>query len=494
MNAERRPAADAIVQRSRAVTYGELSEQVSALASFLATAGLQREHRVGILLENSPEYVAAYYGVLAAGGVAVALNTAARAVDLANWIRHSRAAWLIADAAHGELAALLTHLPEEVGAIIVGEYSGDRRASTSWHEALATKLTTLPTIVADRSLAAIVYTSGTSGQPKGVMLSHRNLAANVQSILDYLEIVADDRAMNVLPFYYSYGNSVLHTHLSVGACVVLENNLVYPHRVLEQMVSRRVTSFAGVPSTYALLLNRTKLVDYDLGTVRYVTQAGGAMAPALTRRLREAMPNARLFVMYGQTEATARVTYLPPDRLEAKLGSVGVAIPRVTIRICDESGQELPAGQVGEICVAGENVMLGYWDDPQGTARVLRDGWLHTGDMARRDPEGYLYIEGRRSDMIKTGAHRVHPKEIEEVIAEIDDVAEVAVVGVDDEILGQVIKAVIVLRPGRAEDPMQLKAHCRDRLASYKLPKLIEYVSELPRTASGKIRRFMLTH
>jgi acyl-CoA synthetase (AMP-forming)/AMP-acid ligase II len=259
------------------------------------------------------------------------------------------------------------------------------------------------------------------------------------------------------------------------------------------MVTERVQGFSGVPSTYALLLSRVALESYDLSALRYMTQAGGGMPAAAIQRLTQRLPHVRFFVMYGQTEATARLSYLPPERLSEKLGSAGIAIPGVRLEIRDERGHPVPAGTVGEIWARGDNIMPGYWHDPQTTATVLVDGWLKTGDMATMDDDGYLFIQGRRSDMIKSGAHRINPKDIEEVIAEIDGVAEAVVVGVEDEILGQVIKAVIVPAPGRKLDVLSVKAHCRDRLASYKIPKLIELANELPKTASGKVKRFELS-
>lgn len=488
-SARTRPQAEAVVYEQRRVSYGELWRDVEAVARFLRARGLPPGGRVALVAENSPEYIAAYYGVLAAGGTVVALNTAARERDLLNWITHSGATWLFAHGGHTAWPALSRLCG--VNVVRIGDASG---AGIPWCDVLASA--PVPGMADPRPLpdspAAIIYTSGTTGRPKGVTLSHRNLAANVRSILSYLPLGADARTLNVLPFYYSYGNSVLHTHLAAGGCLILENSLTYPHRVVERIAQESVTGFNGVPSTYALLLSRVNLESYDLSALRYVTQAGGAMSPATITRLAERLPHVRIYVMYGQTEATSRLSYLPPEMLPEKLGSAGIAIPGVTLEIRGEDGRVVPSGTVGEICARGDNIMLGYWDDPETTATVLVNGWLKTGDLAHMDDDGYLYIQGRRSDMIKSGAHRINPMDIEEAIAELEGVAEVAVVGVEDEILGQVIKAVVVPRPGETLEAMQVRAHCRERLASYKIPKYVEFAKALPRTASGKIKRFEL--
>jgi acyl-CoA synthetase (AMP-forming)/AMP-acid ligase II len=319
-----------------------------------------------------------------------------------------------------------------------------------------------------------------------------NLASNSAAIVEYLNLSSDDSTVSLLPFYYSYGNSVLHTHLAAGGRIVLEDNLVYPQLIVERLARERCTGFAGVPSTYALLLARVDLSAYDLSSLRYVTQAGGPMSPALIRRLREALPDCRLFVMYGQTEATARLTYLPPERLDEKLGSVGIPIRDVEIQVRRDNATVADPNEVGEVWARGPNVMSGYWRDPKSTAAALQEGWLRTGDMGCVDADGYLYLAGRRGDIIKTGAHRVHPKDVEDVIAEIEGVAEVAVVGVDDEILGQAIKAFIVPVEGALLDMMQVKGHVRQRLANYKVPKHLELVASLPKTSTGKVRRFEL--
>jgi acyl-CoA synthetase (AMP-forming)/AMP-acid ligase II len=338
----------------------------------------------------------------------------------------------------------------------------------------------------------LMFTSGTTGAPKGVLLSHGNLRANADGIIESLALGARDSILTALPFFYAYGNSVLLSHLGCGARLIIERNFTFPHAIVEAMARERVTGFAGVPSTFALLLARVRLENYDLASLRYVTQAGGAMAPPLTRRLMAALPGKQIFVMYGQTEATARLTCLPASRLEEKLGSVGLPLRGVKLEVRDASGAPVAANVVGEIWAAGPNIMSGYWRNPEATAAVLRDGWLRTGDMGRLDEDGFLYIVGRRSDIIKVGAHRVHPQDVEDVLAELDDVAESAVIGVEDEILGEVIKAFVLLRPGSGLQEREVKRHCLEKLAPYKVPKFVEFVNSLPRTPSGKVQRAAL--
>jgi acyl-CoA synthetase (AMP-forming)/AMP-acid ligase II len=216
------------------------------------------------------------------------------------------------------------------------------------------------------------------------------------------------------------------------------------------------------------------------------------MPPATIARLRDALPDVRLFVMYGQTEATARLTYLPPAKLADKLGSVGIPIPGVELEVRDDEDRRVEPGVVGEVCVRGPNVMQGYYRDEDATRHVLRNGWLHTGDLGHLDREGYLFLQGRRSDMIKSGAHRISPLDIEDVIASLPEVAEVAVVGVPDDVLGEAIKAVITLKPGAVLDAMRVQRHCSEHLPRYKVPRTVHFVSSLPRTSSGKIMRYQL--
>lgn len=494
-NARRTPEHIAVIQNERCVCYSELYSNICAVTSFLNNRGFESGSRVAILLDNSPEYIATYYGILSAGCVAVGLNTATKSRDLINWIRHSEAVCLIADAKHTELGSIIESLDNELLYVFTEDDEETRKYDnvTTWQEVTGISHNNkLICKASEENLAAIIYTSGTTGNPKGVMLSHGNLADNNSSIVEYLKLRQTDKVMNVLPFYYSYGNSVLHTHLAVGATIILENSLLYPKKILEVIQKEKATGFSGVPSTFSLLLSRTKLNEYDLSSLRYMTQAGGAMAPSSIRRVIETLPDLDFYVMYGQTEATARLSYLPPMELERKMGSVGRAIPGVSLEIRDEGGKKVPPGKQGQICATGSNIMMGYWKDDKTTESVIKDGWLMTGDLAVYDDDGYIYINGRSSEMIKSGANRISPKEIEEVISELEGIEEVAAVGVPDDLLGQIIKVVIVTSPGVSLKKMQIQSYCRENLAIYKIPKIVEFVTELPKTASGKIKRYLL--
>lgn len=476
------PGALALIDGAERATYAQLWERSASIAEWLIAGGLQRGDRVATLLPASIDAVAAIYATWLAGGVVVPLNTQGRAGEVASSLAHADARVLLHESSYAEREQVSREAP-------FARFHAVSEAHLATPAVSASPRADLCDGPRPADLAMILYTSGTTGKPKGVMLSHANLAANVASIVAYLELSSADRVLSVLPFYYSYGSSVLHTHLAVGASVVLEKNFVFPHVVLATMARERVTGFSGVPSTYALLLSRVRLDEAELGSLRYLTQAGAAMAPATVAKVRAALPRARLFVMYGQTEATARLTYVPPGRLPDKPGSVGVALEGVEIRIGDEHGREVPRGIAGSIRVRGPNVMLGYWRDEAATRQVLRDGWLDTGDIGYLDAEGFLFLSGRRTDIIKTGAHRVHPQEIEEVLLELEGVREAAVVAVEDELLGQAIGAYVVRGPDADLSAERIKAHCRSQLAAYKVPKRVEFVTSLPRTASGKLKR-----
>jgi long-chain acyl-CoA synthetase len=484
-------ASTALVWRGVRWSYRDLQAAIAGAATGLAGRAPARGARVALLLRNSPQYVSLYYGALAAGLVAVPLNAQERASVLARQIEHCEASILVGATDHPEWPALSAAAASAGCTVVAIAPRDDTSTLEQFLRDIAGPPASAPAPPQPGELATIIYTSGTTGRPKGVMLSHGNLAANARAIISYLELTPADRGLCVLPFHFSYGNSVLHSHLLAGAELVIEDNLAYPHLTMQRLQDDAITGFAGVPSTFALLLGRCKLRDFNLAKLRYLTQAGGAMARPLIERLHAELPHVALFIMYGQTEATARLTYLPPKQLDAKLGSVGIAVPGVEIDV-QLDGRSLPAGEIGEICARGASIMQGYWNDATATHEVLRDGWLRTGDLGHRDGDGYLYIDGRSVDMIKVGAFRVSPQEVEEVISAVPGVEETCVAATPDELLGQAVKAVIVRRAGADLDERTVKAYCRQHLAAYKVPKLVEFVSVMPRTASGKIQRFKL--
>ncbi|MBI5017287.1 MAG: AMP-binding protein [Deltaproteobacteria bacterium] len=510
-SAGRCPDKEAIVAAGRRITYRELADAARGVAGWLAAAGLQPGDRVGILLDDPVDYVSCYFGALLSGGVVVALNTQTSARTLGGILNDCGVSRLFT---HRKLwkyvGPILSTTPALRRLAVAGGTSGLEGAPAfvaSLEEVLREKLvpnsrfrvpcpdSELGTRNSElrtwnpEDLAQIIYTSGTTGEPKGVMLRHSNLVANTASIVEYLRLTERDRVMAVLPFFYSYGNSVLLTHMAVGGTLVVNQSFLYPNVVLDQMQAERVTGFSGVPSTYALLLHRSAIRNYRFPDLRYATQAGGAMAPSLAREVREVLPGTAIYIMYGQTEASARLSYLDPGDLLRKAGSIGKAIPGVTLSVLKASGEPAGVGEVGEIVARGPNLMAGYWGQPGATAEVLGPEGLRTGDLATVDEEGYLYIVSRKSELIKSGAHRVGPKEIEDVLLEHPAVHEAAVLGVPHDILGEAIKACVVLKVAASCGEKELLRHCRKELPAYKVPQVIEFLDELPKTDTGKIRK-----
>jgi len=338
-------------------------------------------------------------------------------------------------------------------------------------------------------MAQILFTSGSTGIPKGVMLSHKNLIANTRSILRYLQLTEDDIMEVVLPFHYCYGLSLLHTHLKVGGSLVINNSFIFLGSVINDLQKYKCTGFAGVPSHFQILLRKTtSFLNMDLPHLRYVTQAGGKLHYIFIKEFTEAFPNTKFFVMYGQTEATARLSYLPPELIESKKGSIGKGIPDVTLKVVNEKNEPVSPGETGEIIARGDNIMIGYLNDPESTARILKNGWLHTGDLAQIDEDGFIYIVARSKEIFKVRGKRISLKEIEEVIVSVPSVVDCSIEGFDDELLGEGIKAVVVLKEG--SDPVQEKENiletCKRELVPYKIPQKIEFVSNLRINESGK--------
>ena len=474
--------------------YGQLAHQAETVAAWLSSQGVHSGDRVALILPNSVEYVAAYMGILRLGAVVVALNPDIMADEVQYTLNDSTpTAVVVGSKAAKPVAEAASQLSSIRSVVLVGDCQVSFPASwhsATWQDVIATD--GLPPSGRPQldDIAQIIYTSGTTGRPKGVTLTHRNIAANCRSILSYLKLSGSDSVFVTLPFFYSYGNSLLFTHLAIGGRMVLAGDFVFWNRALDLMQQQRVTGFSGVPSTFAMLLHKSDFRRRDFKDLRYMTCAGGGLAPASVERIQDIVPEVSLFLMYGQTEATARLSTLLPDEIDAKLGSIGRGIPDVELEVQDEAGQLVPVGEVGEIVARGENVMIGYWNDSEQTREVLGPAGLRTGDLARVDNDGYIFIVGRRKDIIKSGAYRINPQEIEEVILKLEGIVEVAVAGVPHEIWGESPVAFVVpapnCQPPSAEDIIE---HCRQFLPRYKLIHGVELVSSLPKTSSGKIKR-----
>ena len=457
-----------IVHEDERASYREIDARANRLARLLRERGVEPGDRVLVLATNSSFAVVAGYAAMKAGAVSVPLNAQAPVEAVERARADCGARLLLADLRSTRTATQVTG----VEAIVAPELDG-------------LDATPLRLDVSEHDLAAIIYTSGSTGAPRGVMLSHANILANTASIVEYLGISEADRVLALLPFSYVYGMSVLNTHCAAGAAVVIENRFAFPNTALDTLEREGCTTLPGVPSTFAILLNRSTFAERELTSLRTITQAGGPMAPELTRRLRAACPQARLFVMYGATEASARLAYLDPAQLDERLGSIGKAIPGVELRVLRADDSEAADDEVGELVARGENIMRGYWGAAEETASVLGPEGYRTGDLARRDADGYLWITGRARDMIKAGAHRIAAREIEDAVLTFEGVHETAVIGVPDELLGEAIRAYVVFR-GEPETG-ELERHLKRVLPAYKVPTQLEVLAELPKNLSGKI-------
>jgi acyl-CoA synthetase (AMP-forming)/AMP-acid ligase II len=477
-------------------TYAEIDSLANRLANYLIENNVKPGDRVAILYENSVDYIISYFAILKAGAITVALNTDTTSDSLIYALNDSGAKAIITNKKYDRyLIPAIQNTPDLKNVITtqkdMSAYEGTGRRCICLQDIYGQGDDSSPGVqCADVDAASIVYTSGSSGKPKGVTLSHLNVVSNTLSIVQYLELTETDRIMVVLPFYYIYGQSLLTTHFYIGGSVVVDNRFTFPQVVLQTMQKNEVTGFSGVPSTFMILLNKSAVRKFTFDKLRYVTQAGGAMAAAIQQETAKVFAPAKLYIMYGTTEASPRLSYVEPEMLSNKWGSIGRPIPNVEMFIVDDKGQKLPANTVGEIVARGPNIMMGYWNDPAGTAEVLKNGLYYTGDLGEMDEDGYFYIVGRSKDIIKSGGFRLSPKEIEEALLSIEGVFEVAVIGMQDEILGEAIKAYIVTNGSTTEitEDTILKS-LANLLPPYKHPKYIEFRTQLPKNKSGKIMK-----
>lgn len=493
--AARLPHKIGLICGDQRLSYGELATRAERLAALLQQRGVQRGDRVALYLDNGVEMVVGVWAALKAGAVFMPVNPLTKDDKLGYLLNDARVSALVTQ------SSLLSHARAALrqnqtvhSCVLVGEGADPADVRfLPYDDGDGSRPFALPPLI-DQDLAAIIYTSGSTGSPKGVMLSHLNMVSAGTSVSTYLGLREDDIVICALPLAFDYGLYQLIMSFKLGATLVLERGFTFPVKVLEVMVNERVTVFPGVPTMFSLLMNLRTLPDFDLSALRMITNTAAALSEEHIRKLRALFPQAVLFSMYGLTECK-RVTYLPPDQLDIRPTSVGRGMPNEEVWLVDGEGRRLPNGSTGELVIRGSNVMRGYWEKPQETAKRLKPGplpgemVLYSGDLFRTDDEGWLYFVARKDDIIKSRGEKVSPREVENVLYGIEGVFEAAVVGVPDELLGQAVKAFVVLKPEAKLTDRAIIKHCLGHLESFMAPKYVEFVDELPKTDTGKIKK-----
>lgn len=460
------------------ITYSELHKRINAVSFFLENR-FEKGWRIGLFSDNSEFFVIAYLSILKAGCVAVMLDCNASKDKIEDELTRTSVGSVFAKATY---------------AVKLEDYEIDVFDENDLRSICAVEIPVgyenIYRGVGD-DLAVIFFTSGTMAKRKGVMLSHKNIIANTSSIISYLEITEDDISCLVLPLYYAGGTAVLHTHMRMGASIVLFSTM-FPGTIIEYLRKFNCTNISGVPTTFSILLRRGDFTEYRYPSLRFLAQAGGAMADSMITQLNDSFPDVDLFVMYGQTEASARLSYLPPDKIATKLGSIGKGIPGVELRIVDADMNILGPGQYGELIARGDNIMLGYLDDIEATNRVIRDGWLHTFDLATQDEDGFIFVRGRMDDVIKSAGHRVSPEEIENIVLAHPDVTQCGAVSIKDSFLGEAIVLFVETQERESLMQQKLTRYCIDNMSSHMRPKHFVIMETLPLNSSLKLDRALL--
>jgi acyl-CoA ligase (AMP-forming) (exosortase A-associated) len=503
-SAERHGDKEALVHRDTRMGYSALWRAAQGVARGLRDAGIRPGDRVGVLLDPSPALPVALFGIAAAGAVFVPMHHGLFPEQIEHIVRDCGMTCLITDAARWQrLASGLQACESLTRAAITGPVASDdnhaEHAAIHGFDAWCASGQAAPVPHRiGRDLTAILYTSGSTGKPKGVMLSHANLLAGSAIVSEYLGIGPSDRILAALPFSFDAGlNQLLTAIRQGGTCVLIR--FLFAHEIVETMAREQVTGLAGVPPLWNLLVqDSSRLQGTPLPALRYVTNTGGALPLPTLQRLRDALPETDVVLMYGLTEAF-RSTYLPPAELDRRPTSMGKAIPNTEILVLDDAGQPCAPGEIGELVHRGPTVSMGYWGQPELTAKVLRPNPLpppgtvggelvcYSGDLVRTDEDGFLYFVGRRDNQIKSAGFRISPTEVEQALSRSGPLRDAAVIGIPDDALGQRLVACVVPREGSDLDVPALLAGVARLLPRHMVPHVVDVMDDLPKTGSGKI-------
>jgi len=483
-------------------SYRELYEQSQAIARYLTQQGLQRGDRVAIFMENSWPILPSVYGVLFAGGVFLVVNHLTKSHKLEYILNDSGARFLLTDTVVAKQFLPAGNNATELAEII---YAGARLPD----DASSTKLTSLEEVLRgpqgeasssvlspaiSQDLAALIYTSGSTGDPKGVMMTHGNMVFTSDSLIEYLRLSARDTIICFLPLAFDYGLYQIFMSVRLGACLVVSKSFAYPSVVFAELQKHKVSVFPGVPTVYSTLIGLHQKTPLCFPDVQRVTNTAAALPPEYSVFLKEIFPNALLYRMYGLTECK-RVSYLEPEEADAYPESVGKAIPGTEVMLLDENRQPVAANQLGTLYVRGAHVMQGYWNKPEETAKMLindiyaNERVLCAQDQFVMDEMGHLFFRGRVDDIIKSRGEKVSPVEVENVLYSMEGIREAAVIGIDDAVEGQAIKAFVALAPGLTIDPRKIRQYCIAKLENFMVPREVVVMESLPKTDSNKISK-----
>jgi long-chain acyl-CoA synthetase len=478
--AEQYPNHPAIVFRDQTIYYKELEELVKEKAVGLQKYGLKDGVHVGLMMANKPQYAIAYFALLSLGATVVPINPLFKQNEISYILNDSEARALIVDEigleevkkAQGSLSTvkLIFSLPFTESYIPWTDVKGNTEDFFLEHKS-------------QEDNAQIIYTSGTTGKPKGAVITHGNLEWMTEKCTHLTELTHQDRVLVVLPLFHAYAKlqGLLQCILK-GATIYLEERFI-PDLILQKLADHSITVFLGVPTMYTMFVHSPKLKELTISHLRLAGCGGATLPIEIIEKVKETM-GVEIGEGYGQTESTVMISCFPPNSVKIH-GSVGLPLPGLELKIIDPNGREVPSGEVGEIIFKGPNAMKGYYKKDEETQNTIRDGWVYTGDLGKRDEKGYLYIIDRKKDMIIRGGYNVYPREIEEVLYSHPDIVECAVVGESDPVFGEEVAAYIVMRNHTEAD--DIKTYCKEHLAPYKIPRKIYFLTELPKTATGKI-------
>ncbi len=485
--AEQNPAKPFLFFGDYEISYSRLNEFANSIANGLIELGIEKGDKVCIFMTNCAEYLYCFFGIAKAGAVATPINALLKREEVSYIINNSDAKAIITQTKFDEMIdGIRPHCPKLAHVIIADkdEVSDDKVGLTRLLQASASKP---PVDVNAEDVAGIIYTSGTTGRPKGVELTHKNYLVDSEQLASAVQMTGDDRFLCILPLFHV--NAQVVTTLSpmyAGASMILLEGFS-PKTFLPALAQYKATAFSGVPTVYAILNSLPDAENYDLSALRFCI-CGAAPMPVEVFNTFEKKYKAFILEGYGLSEGTC-ASSINPLGGKRKIGSIGIPLRGQDMKIFDDTGAELPLGEVGEIVVRGENVMKAYYKNPEATAETIKNEWLYTGDLGYVDEDGYFYIVGRKKEMIIRGGENIYPKEAEEILYRHPDILEAAVVGIPDKIWGEEVMAFVVLNEGAELSDEEVIRYCREHLADFKCPRKVAFVKSFPKTATGKIQK-----